>query len=174
MKISKIVQTLLATIIILFISSIIEASIFSNLTILPSIPDLSLICLLYISIQNGKLIGETSGFISGLFLDFLTAGPMGLNCIYRVLFGYFCGLFSKTLNTEGIFIPILLGTCATIVKAAFLFVITILFPSLRLTNTIFSYSFLFQFLANIIITPFVFNFLSIFKKYLVLSPENIV
>ncbi len=174
MKTVKIIQSLFTSTIILIIAVIIEASIFSNIAFLPAIPDLSLICLLYISIQNGKLVGETSGFLSGMFLDFLSAGPMGLNCVYRVLFGYLCGLFAKTLNTEGFFIPLLLGACATGVKTLFLFIVTILFPDLHLSNTIYSYSFLCQFVGNIILTPFVFKFLSLFRKYLILTPENII
>ncbi len=173
MKISKIVQAFFTSTVILLISVIIEVSIFSNMA-LPAVPDLSLICLLYVSIQNGKLVGETSGFISGMFLDFLSAGPMGLNSIYRVLFGYVCGLFSKTFNTDGFFVPLLLGTSATLVKAVFIFIVTILFPGLHLVNTVFSYPFLFQIIENIILTPFMFKFLSIFKKYLILNPENII
>ncbi len=174
MKTSKILQAFFTSTLILLISVIIEVSIFSNISAFPIIPDLSLLCLLYVSIHDGKLIGETTGFLSGLFLDFLSAGPMGLNCVYRVFFGYLCGLFSKTLNTEGFFIPLLLGTCATLVKAIFLFIVTILFPGLHLANTVFSYTFLCQIIENILITPFVFKFLSLFKKYLLLNPENIV
>lgn len=174
MKISNLIIAFFASAIILFIASIIEVSIFSNLTFLPAIPDLSLICLLYISIQDGKVVGETSGFLSGIFIDFLSAGPFGLNCIYRTIFGYLGGIFCKSLKTSGFFIPLILGACATIIKAVFLFIITILFPGLHLYNTVFSYSFLFQFIANILITPFIFKFLSIFKKYLILNPENVI
>ena len=73
------VKAFLTSIFILLCTAILESAILSNMAFLPSIPDLSLSCVLYFSIQNGRLMGETTGFISGLFLDFLSSGPFGLN-----------------------------------------------------------------------------------------------
>ena len=94
---------------ILLVAALLESAILSNIAILPAIPDLSLICVLYFSLHNGKFIGETTGFVSGLFLDFLSGAPFGLNCLLRTLIGYIGGLFSRTVNSDGFFIAILLG-----------------------------------------------------------------
>ena len=58
---------------ILLISSLVQSAILSNMTFLPAVPDLCLICVLYFSLHNGKLFGEVNGFLSGVFLDFLSA-----------------------------------------------------------------------------------------------------
>ena len=67
-----------SSVILLFVS-VFEAAVLSNIVFLPALPDLSLICVLFFSINNGKIIGETTGFVSGLFLDFLSACPIELS-----------------------------------------------------------------------------------------------
>ena len=112
---------------ILFVTAMIESAILSNISILPVVPDLSLICLLYFSLHNGKLIGEGTGFVSGLFLDFLSGAPFGLNCLFRTLIGYIAGLFSRTVNSDGFFISLFLGILGTVAKGLILFVLSFLF-----------------------------------------------
>ncbi|MBP5175429.1 MAG: rod shape-determining protein MreD [Treponema sp.] len=156
---------------ILLVAALLESAILSNIAILPAIPDLSLICVLYFSLHNGKLIGESTGFVSGLFLDFLSGAPFGLNCLLRTLIGYIGGLFSRTVNSDGFFIAILLGILGTISKGLILFVLSFLFPAGVIRYNLFSWFFLFQLCANAILTPFVFKFLSIFNKTLILQVE---
>ena len=100
------VKSILFSTFILFCATIIEASILSNISFLLVVPDLVLICTIYFSLLNGKTIGETTGFISGLFLDFITGMPLGFNCLYRTVICYVTGIFSSTVIITGIFIPI--------------------------------------------------------------------
>ena len=130
-------------------------------------PDLVLICCIYFSLLNGKLYGEISGFISGIFLDFITGVPLGLNCIFRTIIGYVTGFFSNTIIISGIVIPMLSVGLATLTKKLLLFFISLFFPKLSLNiYSIISYEFLFEFCANIILAPVIFKFLSFFKKQL--------
>ena len=163
-----------ASSLILLVCALLEAAIISNINILPAHPDLSLICVLYFSLQNGRLMGETTGFVSGLFLDFLSAAPFGLNCIFRTIIGYVGGLFIKTVNTEGIIIPALLGFIATIVKAALLWLLSVLYPSNVVSYNPISFLFLFELGLNTILTPIIFKFLGLFRNTLILRPETVV
>ena len=167
------IKSFLASTLVLLCTSLTESTILSNIQILPCIPDLSLICVLYFSLHNGKLPGETTGFISGLFLDFMSAGPFGLNCLFRTVIGFIGGLFNKVLNTEGFFIPALLGFCATLLKAALLWLISFIYPSPHLAYSPISWMFLFELGMNTLLTPIMFKFLSLFKNAIVLSPETI-
>lgn len=160
--------------IILLCATLIESAVLSNITILPAIPDIVLICVVYFSIENGKLMGECTGFISGFFLDFLSACPFGLNCILRTIIGYIGGIFNKTINTDGFFIPALLGLCATILKALLLWLISFLYPSSVLSYNPFTISFLFEVLLNTILTPLIFKFLGLFHNSILLKPETII
>lgn len=161
------IKSLLISTLILFSATIIEASILSNISFLLVVPDLVLICCIYFSLLNGKLYGEISGFISGIFLDFITGVPLGLNCIFRTIIGYVTGFFSNTIIISGIVIPMLSVGLATLTKKLLLFFISLFFPKLSLNiYSIISYEFLFEFCANIILAPVIFKFLSFFKKQL--------
>ncbi len=160
--------------IVLLSCALIEAAILSNIAIIPAIPDLSLICLLYISFHNGKLLGEGSGFISGLFLDFLSAAPFGLNCLYRTIIGFVAGIFNKTINTEGLLVPALLGALATIFKSILILFISFFFPLAVIAYNPISWMFVFELGINTILTPIIFKLLNLFKNSLVLTPETMV
>ena len=161
------VKSLLISTLFLFAATIIESSILSNISFLLVVPDLVLICCIYFSLLNGKLYGEISGFISGLFLDFITGVPMGFNCIIRTIIGYITGLFSNTIIISGLVIPMASVGIATLTKKLLIFLISLFFPKLSLNvYSIISYEFLFEFCANIILAPVVFKFLSFFKQQL--------
>ncbi len=161
------IKSLLISTLFLFAATIIESSILSNISFLLVVPDLVLICCIYFSLLNGKLYGEVSGFISGLFLDFITGVPFGFNCVFRTLIGYITGLFSNTIIISGLVIPMASVGIATLTKKLLIFLISLFFPKLSLNvYSIISYEFLFEFCANIILAPVVFKFLSFFKPQL--------
>ncbi len=160
--------------VILLCCALIESAILSNIAFLRAVPDLSLICVLYFSLHNGRVSGECTGFISGLFIDFLSAAPFGLNCLFRTVLGYLGGVFTKTFNTDGIIIPAVLGFCATIIKCLLILSIAFLFPSSVVKYNPFSMMFLFELCANTVLTPVVFKILGIFKNIVVLNPENVI
>lgn len=148
-----------------------QTAILSNITVLPAVPDLLLLMTLYISLHNGCMLGQTTGFASGLLLDFMSAGPLGLNSLIRTIMGYVFGLFSKTLNTSGFFLPALYGFTATIIKAIILLFISFFFPNGIVTYSLFSFVFIFELILNTMLTPFIFAFLNIFSNILRLKPE---
>ena len=71
---------------------IIETAILSNIVFLPVVPDLVLICLIYVSFYNGCSAGEIHGFFTGFMIDFLSAAPLGLNSLIRTIIGFLTGL----------------------------------------------------------------------------------
>ncbi|MBQ9205095.1 MAG: rod shape-determining protein MreD [Treponema sp.] len=150
-----------------------ETAILSNMLFLPAIPDFLLIVTLYLSVHNGRLFGVSAGFVSGLFLDFLSVSPFGLHSLLRTIIGYSFGIFSKTLNMNGVFLPILIGFSATLFKILLVFVISVFFPDSVVPYQIFSIQFLFEIAANSILTPLVFKFLDIFSGIIRLDPEQV-
>lgn len=148
---------------ILLISVLIETAVLSNLLFLPAIPDLLLICILYFSVNKGSLFGEVSGFVSGVFIDFLSGSPFGLNCLYRTIIGYIAGFFKKMLNLKSVFVSILIGFIGTILKAVLIHLVSLFFPNYVNTYNLFSMLFLFELIMNSILTPFIFKFLNCFE-----------
>lgn len=160
-------KSILFSTIVLLCATVIESSILSNINFLFVVPDLVLMCSIYFGLLNGKIAGETTGFISGLFMDFITGLPMGFNCIYRTIIGYICGLFSNTIIISGIVMPVLAVGIGTIAKALLIDIIALFYPNVNVYITgLISYEFLFEFIENIILAPFIFHFLGYFKKYL--------
>ncbi len=166
------VRSFFASVIILLSFALFESAVLSNVTFLPAVPDFLLICTIYFASNNGKLYGVTNGFVSGLMLDFLTAAPMGLHCIVRTIIGYVCGLFNRTLNMNGIFIPAVVGALATLAKAFTIWVLSAAFPISVNHYSLLSTSFLFEISANAVLTPIIFKFLGIFKATLLIDTEK--
>ena len=157
--------------VILLVCALLETALLSNVVFLPVVPDLLLLVVLYISVQNGPLTGEATGFVSGLLLDFLTAAPLGLNCLLRTLLGFFAGLFHDVLNISKIMIPAMLALFATIAKAIIIGFISFFFPNGVITYDLFSASFGMELLFNVILAPLVFAFLSLFSSFLISDKE---
>lgn len=141
-----------------------EAAILSNILFLPAMPDFLLICVLYWSFTHGRKLGVTTGFISGIVIDFLCGSPLGLNAILRTTIGYTSGFLSRTFNTSGILLPIIIVAAGTFYKAILSGFISIFYPNIVNTYHIFSSLFLSELLLNIFFSVIVFKFLSVFES----------
>lgn len=158
-------KSFLISIFILLCATILESSILSNISFFYVVPDIVLICSIYFALLNGRTFGETTGFFSGLFLDFITGIPLGFNCLLRTIIGYIAGFFSETIIISGIVIPMLSVGIGTIVKNILIQLIALFFPNISIyLPGIISYNFLYEFLFNVALSPFLFKFLSFFKK----------
>ena len=155
---------------ILFCAVLIETAVLSNIAFLPAVPDIVLLCSLYLSFLNGKTSGEINGFVSGAFLDFLSAAPLGFHSLYRTLIGYVFGALGSVFNSDGIVMPALYAFGATLLKAFFVWLISLLFPASPAVYRVLSLPFLFELACNMILAPLVFKFLSLFRS--VLSTER--
>ncbi len=163
------VKSLIWSSVFLLFFVIFETAILSNIQMLPVIPDLALLALLYISFRNGSFLGETSGFISGLLLDFLSAAPLGLNSFIRTLSGYITGLFSGTFNRDSVFLPAFMGFTATLFKALMTWILSFFFGSAVMVYSIGSSLFWIEVLLNTVLTPVMFAFLSLFSSLLLIG-----
>ncbi len=163
-------KSILLSSFIMLCAAIIESSILSNITFLYVVPDLVLICSLYFSLLNGKTVGVSTGFISGIILDSITGIPFGFNCLYRTIIGYVYGIFSNTIIISRFVMPVLSVAIGTIAKTLMVHIIALLFPNVNIYVAGFiSYDFLFEFIENVLLAPFVFGFLGFFKKSLAIS-----
>lgn len=165
-------KSFLCSFLILLCSVIVETSILSNISFLPAVPDLVLICVLYFSFLNGKNYGQVSGFLSGLLLDFLSGSPLGFNCLYRTVIGYLSGVFRRTINSSGFLVPSVIGLLATILKVFLIWLISLFFKSIKIYN-IFTFSFLFELVMNVLLTPLMFKFLNSFRRILNIHEEEL-
>ncbi len=151
---------------------IIETSLLSNISFLPVVPDLALILLLYFSFNNGSAAGEFHGFVSGFFLDFLSASPLGLNSLIRTVIGFLTGCFKNFLNVDVVFFPAILAAIATFLKALLMLFISVLFGG-KISVYHFGESiFWIELCMNTVLAPLVFAFLRLFPSWLIALPKS--
>ncbi|MBO5236578.1 MAG: rod shape-determining protein MreD [Spirochaetaceae bacterium] len=161
------IRSVVSTFFLMFFVVLIETALLSNIFFLPAVPDLLLLVLLFLSVNNGSTFGEVSGFYSGFLLDFLSASPLGLNSLIRTVIGFLTGLFHKTLNVRGFFIPALMGFLGTLSKVILIQIISFFFPQGIITYNIFSTGFIFELILNTLLCPCVFFLLSLFPSFFV-------
>ena len=149
-----------------------ETAILSNITVLPAVPDMVLIASIYISLLNGREMGEITGFSSGLILDFLSASPFGFNCIFRTLISYIAGFFGGSINFKGFFIPFMAGLFGTLSKAVFIWLLSLFYTSV-IRYDILSIPFLFELVSNAFLSPIVFKLMDAFSGKLSVNKEDI-
>ncbi len=165
-------KSVLVSVLILLVAALFESAILSNISFLPAVPDLVLLCSIYLSLVNGRGYGVSTGFISGLFCDFMSACPFGLNCLLRSILGYFPGFFEGSINFTGFFIPAAFGLVGTLCKALCIWIISLFFTSVQTYNII-SLSFVVELVLNTLLAPLIFKLLHSFIRTISLSDGDI-
>ncbi len=152
---------------------LLQAAVLSNIVILPAIPDLVLLTVLYVSLKNGSVAGCTSGFISGLIMDFLSAAPVGLNAMTKTITGYIAGKFYDSFNMGKTFVPVVVAAAATILKAVLVWVISFFFGPEIISYKLTAAPLWFEIAVNAICSPVVFRILGAFEPLFVLNSREI-
>jgi len=143
--------------------SLVEITVFSNFPLLPAIPDLVLILVVYVSFMNGSVAGSSSGFLSGLLLDFISVAPIGLNACVQTISGFGFGKFTGSFNLDRVVIPMMMGAFATGLKIASTFFLSLLFGEGVRSYSLFSSVLWYELLFNCISAPILFFIFSRFQ-----------
>ena len=150
-------------------AGILQSTLIAKISFLKVIPDLALCILVYSAYVNGTMTGQLSGFFSGILLDFLSAAPIGLNCVIRTIIGALTGLFQGAFFLDIFFMPIILCSLATVLKAVIFFILHIIMGSLVPFYSITSSVFWIELGLNALCALLLFALLRRFKP---LSPER--
>lgn len=145
-----------------FLLGVFETAILSHIQLLPALPDLILILVVYIALYNGTVAGITAGFFSGLIFDFLSLAPFGLHSFILTLLGFLYGHLYRKYNIRRFLFPFLLGLAATLLKAALVFVLRFLFGQGIQVYDILSLPFWFEAAVNALCAPLLFALLGLF------------
>jgi rod shape-determining protein MreD len=127
------------------------------------VPDLALCIVVYVSYVNGSMTGQLTGFFSGLCLDFISAAPLGLNCLVRTLIGALAGLIKGNFFLDIFFLPMILCAIATIVKAAVFFILHLVLAKAVPAYSLVTPVFWAELALNCICAPFLFGLLRRFS-----------
>jgi rod shape-determining protein MreD len=160
-----------ATVFIL-VAALIQSTLLSLFTDQHITPDLTLGILVYSSYVNGTMTGQITGFFSGIFLDFLSAAPLGLNTFIRTIVGALAGLIKGTFFLDALVLPMILCAAATFVRALMLFVLRLLLGSAIQAFSFVEPVFWIELCLNTFTAPLLFGFLKQFKPLLAARREN--
>lgn len=127
--------------------------------------DISLVILVFYSINYGKFLGEGLGFTSGLILDSLSGVPLGLNTIVRLVMGFVLGFFEGKIFLDKIILPCVIVALCTIIKFILFYLVSLFYP-VELHFSFFSLRYLIELGLNTLLTPFLFTLFNLINKLL--------
>ncbi|MDR1319228.1 MAG: rod shape-determining protein MreD [Treponema sp.] len=120
------IKTIFWTVVFTLVAAVLQSTLLSHLALYRAVPDLALAVVVYTAYVNGTMTGQLSGFFSGIFLDFISAAPLGMNAFIRTLVGALAGIMKGTFFLDFFFLPMALCAAATLAKALTLFVLHLL------------------------------------------------
>ena len=152
--------------------SLVQAAVLSNIDILSAVPDLILLFVIYFSLENGSMAGCTAGFFAGIIMDFISAAPLGMNAMSKTITGFAAGKFRSSFNLQRLFIPIIAGFAATLLKALVALILSFFFGDKIMRYRIASPVLWFEAIANAVCAPLVFMLLNAFKPLFTLKERG--
>ena len=102
---------------IVFVASILQVSVFSDVRILNGEPDLLLVALVAVSLLRGSVAGACAGFFGGLLIDTATLETLGLSSLLLTLIGYWVGRYGETTGRDRTHAPFLSVAVVTFLYA---------------------------------------------------------
>ncbi|MCL2440327.1 MAG: rod shape-determining protein MreD [Treponema sp.] len=151
------------TVLFCIIAGILQSTILGYIPFLKVVPDLALCILVFSAYVNGTMTGQVSGFFSGVLLDFLSASPLGMNCLVRTLIGALAGLFKGALFLDIFIMPVVLCASATLIKALIVFILHLIMGSAVPAYSLTTSAFWIQLGLNSLLAPGLFFLLKNFK-----------
>ncbi len=142
---------------------VLQTTILHRIAIEGAKPDLVLLTVVYLANKNGKMAGQTYGFVSGLIEDFLSVSPLGFNGFLKTIVGFLYGLTSETFFIDQIIIPMIMGGVATLLKGFGVLFLSWIFNIENLHFNLFSLPFLIELGYNMVIAPFLFALLGLLR-----------
>jgi rod shape-determining protein MreD len=160
-------RNIIWTVAFIVVAGILQSTLLSPLAIyFYAKPDIALDILVFSAYLNGMMTGQVSGFFSGLFLDFLSSAPLGLNLFVRTMIGGLAGLLNGAFFLDKIILPAALCAGATLLKAGILLLLNFLFVG-ALPAYSFNTPVLWVELAmNTVLAPFIFALLKMFTNFI--------
>ncbi len=89
-----------------FMSFLLQSTVFVWLSVGHAVPDLLLIVTVAAGYQNSRITGMVTGFFCGLLLDISSGGVLGIYALFYMLIGYTCGKFNKYYIQRDWFVPL--------------------------------------------------------------------
>jgi rod shape-determining protein MreD len=155
------------TTVLITVAAILQSTVLSPLSVyFYAKPDIALDILVFSAYLNGMMTGQLSGFFSGLFLDFLSNAPLGLNLFVRTVIGATAGILNGSFLLDRIFLPVALCAGATLLKAGLLFLLNLLFAGAIPTYQFDTPTLWVELAMNSMLAPLIFGLLKTLNTFI--------
>ena len=102
---------------LVFLASILQVSVFSDVTILNGTPDLLLVTIICIALLRGPVVGAAVGFWGGLLIDTANLGTLGVTSLLLTVAGYWIGRYGETTGQDRSHAPFVSAAVITLLYA---------------------------------------------------------
>jgi rod shape-determining protein MreD len=82
--------------VIVFVAAVLQASVFSGVSVLGGTPDILLVTLVCVALLRGATTGAFAGFFGGLVIDIALLDTLGMTSLLLTLAGYWAGRYGET------------------------------------------------------------------------------
>ena len=102
---------------LVFAAAILQASVFSSVSILRGTPDVLLVVLISVAVLRGSIAGALAGFWGGLLIDTANLATLGVTSLLLTLVGYWAGRYGETTGRDRSHAPFLAVSVVTFLYA---------------------------------------------------------
>lgn len=102
---------------LLFVVAVLQAAVFSSVTILGGVPDLLLVTLVCVALLRGPVFGAAAGFWAGLLIDAANLETLGVTSFLLTIAGYWIGRYGETTGRERTHAPFVSVAAVTFIYA---------------------------------------------------------
>jgi rod shape-determining protein MreD len=160
-------KKIILTTLFITVAAVLQSTLLSPLSVFfHAKPDIALDILVFYAYLNGVMQGQLLGFFSGLFLDFLSNAPLGLNLFVRTVIGAVSGLLNGSFLLDTVFLPVLLCAGATLLKAAMLLLLNILFAGAVPAYQLNAPTLWVELAMNAALAPLIFRLIKMFTSFI--------
>jgi rod shape-determining protein MreD len=99
---------------LVFVASILQVTIFSDINILGGYPDVVLLTLVAVALLRGSIYGASAGFAAGLLVDTANLATLGVTSLLLTIAGYWIGRYGETTGRDRAHAPFVSVAVATI------------------------------------------------------------
>ena len=99
---------------LLFVAAVAQVSVFSQVHVFGSVPDVLLVTLVAVALLRGSVAGAVGGFCAGLVVDTASLGTLGLTSLVLTLVGYWVGRYGETTGRDRAHAPFLSVAVVTV------------------------------------------------------------
>ncbi len=144
-------KKVVTTVILIFISFILQSTVFRSLAIQGIVPNLLIILTACSGFMQGERYGVFTGFVCGLLIDIFFFDIIGFYALLYMYIGYMNGLFHNIFYPDDVKLPLIMITVSDLLYSFFVYVLLFLLRS----RFDFGYYFLNIILPELVYTIFV-------------------